>query len=177
MYLQSAGVYALATEATGFDGVVGSVSVTQFELISGGELDNMSGLTPGQVLYLSTTPGVLSTAGGTAVLKALSATVAVVLSRSVGAGSPVLPYNFSAIPTATTVPISLSDGTLDSGWIPDLSSLYLTYAWATAHQADMQAHPYYVRNPEGGGILDIDEGSLVFDVDSRTQVLDDSVPP
>lgn len=74
------GKYTLATEATGFDGVVGSIpSANQFELVTAGQLDNITSvLTAGPSLYLSTSPGVLRTTGNTLVFKAQSADKAVV---------------------------------------------------------------------------------------------------
>jgi len=74
------GKYTLATEATGFDGVVGSIpSANQFELVTTGQLDNIAGtLSIGPSLYLSTTPGVLAATGNTLVYKAQSTDKAVV---------------------------------------------------------------------------------------------------
>lgn len=71
-------VYKLATIATGFDGVVGSInSPNQFELVTAGSLDNISGvLAQGQSLYLSTVPGAYALSGDTLVLKGQSASAA-----------------------------------------------------------------------------------------------------
>ena len=59
--------FALATTATGFVGVVGTIlSLDQFELITSGELDgvpNLAAAGDNAIWYLTTTPGLLSTAG------------------------------------------------------------------------------------------------------------------
>ena len=83
------GMYTLATEATGFDGVVGSVpSANQFELVIAGQLDNIaSTLAMGSSLYLSTVPGVLKATGNTLVYKAQSADKAVVQPAHSGTAS------------------------------------------------------------------------------------------
>ncbi len=75
VYGASTGFFRLATTATGFDGVVGSInSANQFELITGGSIDNIASvLVQGPSLYLSSTPGVYATTGEVLVLKALSA--------------------------------------------------------------------------------------------------------
>lgn len=70
--------YKLATIATGFDGVVGSInSPNQFELVTAGTLDNISGiLSQGQSLYLSTVPGTYALTGDIPVLKGQSTSAA-----------------------------------------------------------------------------------------------------
>lgn len=77
MYLASAGTYALATIATGSDGVVGDTTFTTFELVGAGELDRLSGLTPGATYSLSTSPGVTVVGAENPLYKALSSDTAV----------------------------------------------------------------------------------------------------
>ena len=176
VYLQSAGKYALATASTGFDGLVGDVRLQQFQLVTNGELDNLTSLTPNTVYSLTGSPGVIAPGTTYPVHKATSTESAVMVSANVGtAGTDVvLPYTFSTTALAGGVPLGGASGTLDPSWIPASSVLATAIAAAiTAHKLDFRAHdPYIVRSPEGGGVLDIDEGSLVFDVDAITQVLD-----
>lgn len=174
IYLQSAGHYALATIATGLDGLVGSVSSDKFELVTGGELDGLT-LDVNQIYSLSTTAGVLSTGTAYPVLKGLAADTGVLNSANSGtAGSDVvLPFTVSVTPTANAVPQADGTGQIASGWIPSLP--YEPSGRIETHNSDFRAHSQYlVRSPEGGGILDIAEGSLVFDVDSLTQVIDEA---
>jgi len=173
VYLLSPGRYALATVATGYDGVVGDIGSDRFELVTGGELDNVS-VTPKTIYSLGTIPGVAVADATYPIYKALAAdSVALVVANVGTAGVElVLPYTFTVTPLGGAVPIAQGDGTLDPGWIPDLD--YEVLGAVADHNDHFKAHsPYLVRAPEGGGILDTTQGSLVFDVDSVTQVIDE----
>lgn len=176
VYLQSPGQYALATLATGFDGIVGDIRLQQFELVTAGQLDNLVGLTPNVVYSLSTSPGALAIGSAYPVFKALAADTASLVTANAGTSGTdvVLPYTFSVTALAGGVPLGSSSGPLDSSWIPALNYDPLNTAadLLAAHVAAYDAHAYYLRNPEGGGVLDIDDASLVFDMDSLTQVVD-----
>jgi len=80
VYLSAPGVYALATIATGSDGIVGDVATTRFELVSAGELDRLIGLTPGATYSLSTTPGQVVQGSANPLYKAMSAEAATLTS-------------------------------------------------------------------------------------------------
>ena len=178
VYLQSQGKYALATTTTGFDGLVGEIRLQQFELVTGGELDGFVGLIPNTVYSLSATAGTIVAGTAYPVYKASAADTALLVSANSGTTGTdvVLPYTFSVPPLGGAVPIAGATGLLDAGWIPpDAGAAAAITASLTAHKADFRAHQsYYVRAPEGGGILDRDEGSLVFDVDTLTQVIDEA---
>lgn len=174
VYLQSAGKYALATLATGIDGLVGDIRLQQFQLVTNGELDNLTGLATNTVYSLTGSPGVLGVGTVYPVYKATATDTAVMVSANVGtAGTDVvLPHTFSTTALAGGVPLGSSTGVLDASWIPPTAS---AAGAITDHKADFRAHTlYYTRSPEGGGILDRDQGSLVFDVDTLTQVLDEA---
>lgn len=173
VYLASPGTYALASLSTGFDGLVGDIDTNRFELVLSGELDGLI-LSSGSTYSLSATPGQLVVGTSYPVMKASSADVGAIVQANVGGEGTevVLPYTFSVSPLGGAVPLARDNGTLAPGWIPELD--YLTDTDLTQHNTSFHSHdPYFVRSPEGGGILDIDEGSLVFDVDSLTQVLDE----
>lgn len=125
MYLQSEASYALATAATGFDGLVGDVAVSRFELVTSGELDQLTGLSVGQVYSLGTDPGVVSPGTSYPVYKALSADTASLVSSNVGTEGTevVLPFTVSVSPVPDGVPQAGSDRLLDEGWIPPLPYL------------------------------------------------------
>jgi hypothetical protein len=84
---RSGGLFTLATTATGFNGLVGTIySADQFELVSSGELDNVPTLVMGGdnvVWYLSNTPGLLASSGTVAVGRVIGNKVLVQASSSV----------------------------------------------------------------------------------------------
>jgi hypothetical protein len=172
VYLQSPGRYALATLDTGADGLVGDIRAQQFQLVTNGELDSLSGLIPNSVYSLTAAAGVVEVGTAYPIYKATSTGTALIVSGNIGTTGTdvVLPYTFSVTALAGAVPLGGVTGSLDPSWIPVNPGIAAAVA---AHAADFRSHdPYYVRSPEGGGILDIDEGSLVFDVDAITQVID-----
>jgi hypothetical protein len=120
VYLQSPGKYALATAATGFDGLVGDVRLQQFQLVTNGELDNLLNLTPNTIYSLTGSPGVIAPGTTYPVHKATSTESAVMVSANVGtAGTDVvLPYTFSTTAVAGGVPLGSGTGVLDSSWLP-----------------------------------------------------------
>lgn len=178
VYLESQGRYALASLDTGFDGVVGATALQTFELVTNGEVDALTGLVPNTVYSLTATPGVLAPGTDYPVYKALAADTASLVSANVGTTGTdvVLPYTFSVTPIPNGVPIAGADGKLDSGWIPalDYEVIGTAETLLATHVADPSAHAFYVRNPEGGGVLDLDDASLVFDMDVLTQVVDEA---
>lgn len=173
VYLQAEDTYALATRSTGFDGVVGDTALNRFELVTGGQLDKLTGLVPGLTYSLGTTPGTLVVGSTHPVGKALAPNLLRISGTGEDAGSSdvVLPFTVSVTPIPNGVPQARNDSTIHPQWIPALP--YEPEGAVAAHVASAHPHdPIYVRTPEGGGILDIEEGSLVFDVDDLTQVLD-----
>lgn len=96
----SGGVYRLATTATGFNGVCGTIpDINRFELVVGGELDGLSGLTPETTLYLTGTAGTLSTTGTLPVLRVNTASTAWILAAQEG-GTTVSNTSTAAIDAA-----------------------------------------------------------------------------
>lgn len=110
-----------------WDGVVGLVlDRDRFEVLTSGFLDNLAGLTPGEVTYSGTTP----------LFRAVSPTRALILSQHAAGGtSSSGGGTTTVINTTVTVPSNL-----------------------------------YVLKPLAGGVLDIDAGNLVFDIDTLEQV-------
>lgn len=125
MYLQSESTYALATAATGFDGIVGDIAVNRFELVTGGELDRLSGLSIGQVYSLGAFAGEVSLGATYPVFKALAADMASLISANAGTEGTdaVLPFTVSVNPIADGVPQAGPDGKIAEGWLPDLPYL------------------------------------------------------
>ena len=176
------GLWALATSDTGFDGVIGSIrSTNQFEVVSAGELDGLTNLplTPSGTLYLTGSPGVLSPRGTIPVLRLSAPDKAVVVgaaaASAASASAPGLSQTFSVPGAAGAAPLGTPAGVLDMSWL-NLSAL-VTDVLAAIPAAPIDDRN--VRAPEFGGVLDIDPaigGSLVFDIDSVTQVIDSAFP-
>lgn len=120
VYLQSAGVYALSTAATGMDGLVGDMRLHQFQLVTNGELDNLTGLEVNAVYSLTGSPGVVAPGTTYPVFKATATGSAVLVSANVGTTGTdtVLPYAFSTTAVPGGVPLGGSSGVLDSSWLP-----------------------------------------------------------
>jgi len=177
VYLQSAGQYALATDTTGFDGLVGDIALNRFELVTSGELDRLSGLglIVNTVYSLSAVAGAVAPGSAYPIYKSLSADTVTLVPGNVGTAGTgaVLGFTISILSIPNGVPQAGADGLLHPGWFPPLP--YEAEGAVDAHQLDFRSHdPYLVRSPEGGGILDLQEGSLVFDVDTLTQVIDEA---
>lgn len=172
VYLQAPGTYALASADTGFDGLVGDIGVNRFELVTNGQLDGLSGLTPNQVYSLTPAAGAVTPGTAYPVYKALAIDTASIIAANTGTDGTdvVLPFTVSVAPIPNGVPKAYPDGTIDPGWIP--SGLPYEPAGAiAAHKADPCAHSQYVRAPSAGGVLNIDNGCLLFNVDNLTQVI------
>lgn len=149
VYLQSQGVYALATTSTGFDGVVGGVAKDRFELVTAGELDGLSNLTPGQVQYLTSVAGVLGVTGTVPVLKALAPDTARVQTGDSTASSSI-PYTFSVTALAGAVPLGSSDGALDPSWIPELPYVPVGEEMVNFWTADFRARQFLAAHELAG---------------------------
>lgn len=158
--------YALATAATGFNGIVGTIPDTnRFELVTTGELDGLAGLTPGQVLYLGPVAGVLATSGSTPALQANTAKTAWVLPAQLS--SVASPDSIIAAAIAAAMAAHLSAGDPHSQYVLDselLTSVTTILAGLGRDTRYVQTTPY--------GVLDVDDGELVWDVEDQTQVLD-----
>jgi len=144
VYLSTPGVYALATISTGSDGIVGDISSTRFELVSAGELDRLTGLTPGATYSLSAVPGQLVQGTANPLYKAVAADAAILTSA---VQSPV----------ATTPP----DEETEAGPDP-------RYA-LVEHSHDRE----YLRTIDHGAVISIYslQPGPVFDVSDGRQVL------
>ena len=117
VYRATSTSYALATEATGFDGIVGSInSPNQFELVTGGTLDNIAPIIgSASALYLSAAAGVLAPTGTTLVLKTQSADKATVQPPGVA----VAPVTST---TATVAGSGITSGANEGGGAPILDT-------------------------------------------------------
>jgi hypothetical protein len=158
----SGGRYQLASSATGFNGVCGSIpDVNRFELVTAGELDGLFGLATETTLFLSITPGVLATAGTAAVLRATTSTSAFVLPAQIAGTAASDAAIASAIAdhvaAANPHPQYLQSSDIDSA--------------VSAAVAGLPADSRYVRTTPAA-VLDIDVGELVWDIDNQEQVLD-----
>ena len=144
VYLASAGTYALATIATGSDGVVGDTTFTTFELVGAGELDRLSGLTPGATYSLSTSPGEVIVGAENPLYKALSSDTAVLT---------------GAVQVAYTPPVEEDEG---------FGPLDPRYA-LTTHRHE----PIYLRTIDDGAVISIEPtvAGPVFDESDGRQVL------
>ena len=159
MYLHAEASYQLATAATGFDGIVGDIAVNRFELVTGGELDRLTGLTVGQVYSLGTVPGEVSSGSAYPAYKALSADTASLISANAGTEGTdvVLPFTTSLIGAAGAVPLGKSDAMLDESWIPPLP--YLNAPVGVGFVVRLTADITTVRNIRVGDItLEITDG-------------------
>lgn len=167
----TARLWKLATTATGWTAVVGSISdVNRFEAVTSGELDNLPQLVgladPNVTLYLSGTPGTYATSGTVPVLQVKNTTNAWLQTPMTAAQVAAEAATAAAIAAGVTaaqvqVLIDAAFAALYAATNP--LAQYLLIANATS--------AFYVIAPENGGVLDIDSGSLVFDVDAITQVL------
>jgi hypothetical protein len=169
------GLYTLATTTTGFDGVVGTVKDTNsFEVVSSGELDGLTNLpaTTTGTLYLSSVPGGLSATGTVPVLRLSAPTKAIIVQGSAAAtASPASTQVFSLTGKSGAAPLGTPANVLDMSWL----NLTAIIAAVIAGTPSTFPDNHYVRAPEFGGILDTDPvigGSLVFDIDRVTQVID-----
>jgi hypothetical protein len=119
VYLQAAGRYALASAATGYDGLVGDVALQRFELVTGGELDGLTGLSVNVVYSLTAAAGQLAPGSAYPVYKALAPDTASLYSANVGTDGTdvVLPFTVTVTPTPDAVPQARGDGKIDPGWI------------------------------------------------------------
>ena len=140
VYLQSAGRYALATLDTGFDGLVGSVALNQFELVNSGELDGLT-VVPNTIYSLSGVAGTLVASTTYPVMKALSTDTALLVSANAGTEGTdvVLGFTVSVPPIADGVPKANSSGTVDPGWLR--GALLETDSGATGRAVLAAEHP------------------------------------
>ncbi len=174
VYLQSAGTYALASLDTGFDGLVGDLTSQTFQLVTGGELDGLSGLAPNVVYSLSGTPGTYVAGTAYPIFKAMAIdSASLVVSNTGTTGTDiVLPYTFSVTPIPNAVPISGTGGKLAAGWIPDLPYDPLGAADAVlATIGDISTQ--YLHSIQNDAVISVDVGNVgvVFDETDGTQVL------
>lgn len=155
----SGGLYQLATAATGFDGVCGTIpDVNRFELVTGGELDGLSGLTPETTLYLSSSPGVLSATGTIPVLRASTAIAAWVLPQTVsGSGDGITEAEMAA---AIADAVAAEAARIDA----------IIAALPAATPIDPTQYLHSIQND---AVISVDVGNVgvVFDETDGTQVL------
>lgn len=175
------GVWQLATAATGYGAIVGSVlDSSRFEAVLSGEIDQLQNLpTNTGTLYLTGTPGVLSGTGTIPALHMTGVQKAAIIGATAAAATTASPGStrtFSVTGLANAAPLGNAAGQLDLSWF----NLPLLVADVIAAlPASTGIDDRYVRAPEAGGILDTDPiigGSLVFDIDSMTQVIDSGFP-
>jgi hypothetical protein len=161
----SGGIYRLATTSTGFNGVCGTIPDTnRFEVVTGGELDGLDGLTPETTLYLTATAGVLGTSGTIAVFRANTVATAWISAPQV-AGSTVADTSAAGIAAAIAAHVAEANPHPQYLQLADITEAVNTAV------AGLPADSRYVRTTPAA-ILDTDIGELVWDVELQTQVLD-----
>jgi hypothetical protein len=118
-------LYALASNQTGLDGIVGDITTQTFELVTNGELDRLLGLSAGTVYSLTGVPGAVAPGTSYPVFKALSTDTVSLVSANVGTSGTdvVLPFTVSVAPIPNGVPQAGANGKIDSGWIDAASVL------------------------------------------------------
>ena len=158
--------YALATAATGFNGVVGTIpDVNRFEVITTGEVDGLALLVPGQVLYLGPVAGVLATSGSIPVMQANTAKTAWVLPAQLPSSTSTDSIVASAIAAAIAAHVAHSDP--HTQYVLEAELVGLVTGILTGLGRDsryVQTTPY--------AVLDVDDGELVWDVELQEQVFD-----
>ena len=105
----SGGLYRRATTTTGFNGVCGTIpDINRFELVTGGELDGLSGLTPETTLYLTGVAGALATTGTVPALRVNTSSTAWILPAQ-AAGTTTSETSTAAIDAALAAHVAASD--------------------------------------------------------------------
>lgn len=158
-------MYVLATAATGFNGVCGTIpDVNRFELVTSGELDGLALLIAGAVSYLSSTPGVYATTGIIPVLLANTTKTAWVQSPQVAATSA---DTQAAALIAAAIAEHVAAANPHSQYILASAAEAIVAAIIAGLPRDTR---YVYTTPYA--VLDVDDGELVWDVELQEQVLD-----